>query len=113
MAIGNAIDCHLLELLPIIKTLFDKRFVSLEINGDYNETETYFNTKPKYSHKKNVYTIFELYEDVLNTWSGYKEDDNDFTPSREIPKAVTSEKIGRNDDCPCGSGKKYKKCCMK
>ncbi|MDR7003048.1 SEC-C metal-binding domain-containing protein [Neobacillus niacini] len=23
----------------------------------------------------------------------------------------TSEKIGRNDPCPCGSGKKYKKCC--
>ncbi len=22
------------------------------------------------------------------------------------------EKIGRNDPCPCGSGKKYKKCCM-
>ena len=21
-------------------------------------------------------------------------------------------KIGRNDPCPCGSGKKYKKCCM-
>jgi preprotein translocase subunit SecA len=21
------------------------------------------------------------------------------------------EKVGRNDDCPCGSGKKYKKCC--
>ncbi len=21
------------------------------------------------------------------------------------------EKIGRNDPCPCGSGKKYKKCC--
>ena len=21
-------------------------------------------------------------------------------------------KIGRNDQCPCGSGKKYKKCCM-
>ena len=25
---------------------------------------------------------------------------------RETPK------IGRNDPCPCGSGKKYKKCCM-
>ncbi len=24
---------------------------------------------------------------------------------------VTNEKIGRNDPCPCGSGKKYKKCC--
>ena len=22
-----------------------------------------------------------------------------------------SEKVGRNDPCPCGSGKKYKKCC--
>ncbi|MGO0943445.1 SEC-C metal-binding domain-containing protein, partial [Clostridioides difficile] len=22
-------------------------------------------------------------------------------------------KIGRNDSCPCGSGKKYKKCCGK
>lgn len=21
-------------------------------------------------------------------------------------------KVGRNDACPCGSGKKYKKCCM-
>lgn len=24
-----------------------------------------------------------------------------------------SEKVGRNDPCPCGSGKKYKKCCGK
>jgi uncharacterized protein len=23
-----------------------------------------------------------------------------------------TEKIGRNDPCPCGSGKKYKACCM-
>ena len=23
----------------------------------------------------------------------------------------TTEKVGRNDPCPCGSGKKYKKCC--
>ena len=22
-------------------------------------------------------------------------------------------KVGRNDPCPCGSGKKFKKCCMK
>lgn len=26
---------------------------------------------------------------------------------------IQSEKIGRNDPCPCGSGKKYKKCCGK
>ena len=26
-------------------------------------------------------------------------------------KPVTVKKVGRNDPCPCGSGKKYKKCC--
>ncbi len=32
----------------------------------------------------------------------------------EAPKPVrTGAKIGRNDACPCGSGKKYKKCCGK
>jgi preprotein translocase subunit SecA len=40
----------------------------------------------------------------------------DGTPKAERPKragAVRSEKIGRNDKCPCGSGKKYKQCCGK
>ncbi|MCP4508291.1 MAG: SEC-C domain-containing protein, partial [Fuerstiella sp.] len=27
--------------------------------------------------------------------------------------AQRSPKVGRNDPCPCGSGKKYKKCCGK
>jgi preprotein translocase subunit SecA len=31
---------------------------------------------------------------------------------QEAPRPVrTGAKIGRNDPCPCGSGKKYKKCC--
>ncbi|MCR5793147.1 MAG: SEC-C domain-containing protein, partial [Lachnospiraceae bacterium] len=25
---------------------------------------------------------------------------------------VKDKKIGRNDPCPCGSGKKYKQCCL-
>ena len=28
-----------------------------------------------------------------------------------IKKPVVVQKVGRNDPCPCGSGKKYKKCC--
>jgi uncharacterized protein len=27
------------------------------------------------------------------------------------PHRRSSAKVGRNDPCPCGSGKKYKKCC--
>ena len=29
------------------------------------------------------------------------------------PKRREEPKVGRNDPCPCGSGKKYKKCCGK
>ncbi|MDH2129550.1 SEC-C metal-binding domain-containing protein [Sphingobium yanoikuyae] len=27
------------------------------------------------------------------------------------PSSIKRQKIGRNDPCPCGSGRKYKKCC--
>ena len=30
---------------------------------------------------------------------------------KKAPERREGPKIGRNDDCPCGSGKKYKKCC--
>jgi len=33
----------------------------------------------------------------------------DFNRERIV---VKEEKVGRNDPCPCGSGKKYKKCCL-
>lgn len=40
-----------------------------------------------------------------------------FHPSEEVEEAIRQperhDKIGRNDPCPCGSGKKYKQCCGK
>ncbi|MDD9304818.1 MAG: preprotein translocase subunit SecA [Desulfobacter sp.] len=48
-----------------------------------------------------------------------KEEQQDLTfshsdePSMKQPVKRSSQKIQRNDPCPCGSGKKYKKCCMK
>ena len=32
---------------------------------------------------------------------------------RASKQAVSEKTVGRNDPCPCGSGKKYKKCCGK
>ena len=29
----------------------------------------------------------------------------------DVPYRRSEAKVGRNDPCPCGSGKKYKKCC--
>ena len=39
---------------------------------------------------------------------------NDETLSQSEAKPVhVAQKIGRNEPCPCGSGKKYKKCCSR
>ena len=35
----------------------------------------------------------------------------DGTEQNRTVRRTAGEKIGRNDPCPCGSGKKYKKCC--
>jgi preprotein translocase subunit SecA len=32
-------------------------------------------------------------------------------PQKQQTVVRNGEKVGRNDPCPCGSGKKYKKCC--
>ena len=34
-----------------------------------------------------------------------------YTSQKKSNTVVNDKKIGRNDPCPCGSGKKYKKCC--
>jgi preprotein translocase subunit SecA len=35
----------------------------------------------------------------------------DSTPAKKKPVKRETQKVGRNAPCPCGSGKKYKKCC--
>jgi len=44
--------------------------------------------------------------DEISTNSGEKEN------AVKKPVKRAEEKIGRNDPCPCGSGKKYKQCCV-
>ncbi len=45
---------------------------------------------------------------------GPDDDDNYWLDGEDrVRKPVSSVKIGRNESCPCGSGKKYKKCCGK
>ncbi|MBP5589014.1 MAG: SEC-C domain-containing protein [Bacteroidales bacterium] len=38
---------------------------------------------------------------------------NDPNADRKVAPIRTEKKVGRNDPCPCGSGKKYKNCCGK
>ena len=55
-----------------------------------------------------------LYE--LPQWDGIFSDEKrkEIQKSWRSSKTIVNEnKVGRNDPCPCGSGKKYKKCCGK
>jgi hypothetical protein len=49
----------------------------------------------------------------LEEWDGVlsKEKRDEITKEFKLSKMAVSSKVGRNDPCPCGSGKKYKKCC--
>jgi SWIM/SEC-C metal-binding protein len=40
------------------------------------------------------------------------EDLSDLEQKLNPPTIELAPKIGRNEICPCGSGKKYKKCCL-
>ncbi len=40
-----------------------------------------------------------------------KPSDNPAAKAAPAAKTASGKKVGRNDPCPCGSGKKYKKCC--
>jgi len=65
---------------------------------------------------KQVTSIFEEHgwEYIIELDKNEPEDITDLEILLNTPKTVTVEKkIGRNEPCPCGSGKKYKKCCGK
>ena len=79
-----------------------------------------------------IYRMEHLNPDfVSNTFVSAKAEHQDFNHSeiaREQQEAISQssgekktvepirnrgQKVGRNDPCPCGSGKKYKQCCIR
>lgn len=76
---------------------------SEEINLNINFEKLYYNmvdAKAEY-----LYNIKE-WEDILDEETRKEL----FKKGRESKTVVNENKVGRNDPCPCGSGKKYKKC---
>lgn len=52
----------------------------------------------------------------MSGWAGFKptkqsREESEWRPA-PLGTPVSSRKVGRNDPCPCGSGKKFKKCCL-
>ena len=63
---------------------------------------------------KEVTSIFEKHgwEYTAEVEKGKPEDIADLEQlMNPVQPLVAEKKVGRNDPCPCGSGKKHKKCC--
>ena len=83
---------------------------------------SYGQRDPLIEYKKEA---FDLFEELLNKLKSQlivllinikiiKETENNNDKKEVVTnKEFTSKKIGRNEPCPCGSGKKYKHCCGK
>lgn len=85
-----------------VEKLKDASKVRLEI--DYEKL--YFNM-----HDAKAKWLYELPE-----WDGVLSEEKRAEIKKEwqaSKQAVSEKTVGRNDPCPCGSGKKYKKCCGK
>ena len=73
---------------------------------------------PFYEYKKESFDYFDEMlsnqnERVLKTLFNIKlvSEKNDTTNRQtQEPRRIITKKIGRNEPCPCGSGKKYKQC---
>ena len=55
---------------------------------------------------------FENVIESLAGWPWPEEGEEEEEPAMAQPRTNPLRDVGRNDPCPCGSGKKYKKCCL-
>ncbi|MGI5850052.1 MAG: SEC-C metal-binding domain-containing protein [Christensenellales bacterium] len=92
--------------------------INSSLSNEYNLDKLKENTKIslKVDFEKLYYNMLEakakwLY--TLTEWDGIisEEKRREIRDAWRKDKQAVSEKIGRNAPCPCGSGKKYKRCC--
>lgn len=132
MLVAELWDLKAVEAMPVIERAFAAGRVDESVNGDVEDVQIHFGLKSVREHppKPNKLTI--LGEKLRAQWRAaglpLPDADGNFPepppPADELPDweieppavavpYLAPPKVGRNDPCPCGSGKKYKKCCGK
>ena len=86
--------------------LIEYKYVSFDMFEELN-MNIQIETVRALMHVRIVQKPIELKEEERQTFTN-----KDDTLKKE-PKKNADAKVGRNDPCPCGSGKKYKHCCGK
>jgi hypothetical protein len=118
LLITNLLDLGARESLPIIQQAFAEDKVDLSI-VQMPEVEEHFDLPvvTPYIDWTQLPEYAEEGEDEEDDEEGWTEEaalpapDDDEEPREVQTPFVAEVKVGRNDPCPCGSGKKYKKCC--
>jgi hypothetical protein len=124
LVMTEIMDAQLKELIPSAEKLFDKNYVGVGVCGNFDEfvSETSGRNKSG-NYIKTQQNIYEQYQEI-KSWSDNSEDEwiedyDDYYDDEDMPyyppssqPIINEIKVGRNDPCPCGSGKKYKKCCL-
>lgn len=121
-SIGHVIcQCHFIDMLPEIRYMFDKDLLEEMAIGKY---DSYVDAMFAYREKESSFCTPHFHAaDALKHWAMFSESEKNKPDEidlekmirmleREENKVVHKVKIGRNAPCPCGSGKKYKYCCM-
>ena len=86
--------------------------VRIQINGEVQNPRR--NVKMNAQHQQVQGMAQNQSGGTVNSYSGRQAAGNVMANGRQgasVTVRRTGEKVGRNDPCPCGSGKKYKQCC--
>ncbi len=113
--VSSIIDIGGKQLLPQIKQLYELGMVSPSVCGDFKAVSREISDSINPKNKRERHTVFEIYDDMMQEkplpFANQSFSDN-LSKLIHSGGIASSKKTGRNDACPCGSGKKYKKCCL-
>jgi uncharacterized protein len=115
------------DLMSLVKKAFDRGFVDSHVLGfDHFEQDLRQAIEHPVDPRRledREYTVFGDIIDELSRWycftEEYSEDRERWRRQAEANRARSHhldnpfKGVGRNDPCPCGSGKKFKKCCLR
>jgi hypothetical protein len=101
-AVSALIDLAAVEVIDTIREAFRRKSVDISIAGDEEDVEIALGLRDWRSIPAPFYQI------VPTGWLAPAQAHR----IRDTHVVPPHSKVGRNDPCPCGSGRKYKKCCL-
>ena len=114
LIIGDIADAQFRALFPLVEKLYDLDYIDLSIEGDFEDFIKNHNEHTSRTPNYEFQTLSAIYSspDFYEESEPKKElRQNSIQEPKVIQMPVSRVKVNRNDPCPCGSGKKYKKCC--